>query len=117
MGGACVITGRGAIRGHRVVHYRSSECGGSGAEKVESHPFGVSQVSCRERAPLCCAAEKDDPKVWGRPAPSRLDICHLSSVLDTSPAQVTQHVDCGKDDFGKIVDMQEETEVTDDGLN
>ena len=46
LGGVCVITGRSAIRGHGVGHYRSSECGGE-EEKVESHPFGVSQVSRR----------------------------------------------------------------------
>ena len=45
LGGVCVITGRSAIRGHKVGHYRSSECGGE-EEKVESHPFGVSQVPC-----------------------------------------------------------------------
>ena len=68
LGGVCVITGRSAIRGHGVGHYRSSECGGE-AEKVESHPFGVSQVSCCALLVLygaCsepCLAEKDDLKV------------------------------------------------------
>ena len=85
--GACVITGRGAIRGHRVGHYRSSECGGFGGGKS-----GVTSIrgfsSLLPRPPLC-APEKDDPKVWGRPpAPTRLDICHLQVylILLTKPA-------------------------------
>ena len=79
-GGACVITGRGAIRGHRVEHYRSSECGGFGGGK--SGVTSIRGFSSLLPPPPLCPAEKDDLKVWGRPpAPSRLDICHLQAHL------------------------------------
>ena len=57
LGGACVITGRAAIRGHRVEHYRSSEWGFGGGKSGVTSIRGFSSLLPRG-APLCCAPQR-----------------------------------------------------------